>query len=126
MSFATSILTVITGNVALNAAVNGIYYQIIPDNLPMTNISVVYTFKLIDSIDHLAKNNEIDIYSLDVAIIAKDTATIDTVTGLIRALLDNYKTSPFKDVHCENTDIELDGEREQYIGNLNYKIHYQN
>jgi len=126
MSFASDIYTLMTSDSTLNAAVDGIYYQIVPDNPDLDEVNIVYTFSLIDSIDILEKNNEIDIYSLSVSIVAQDTAELDTITGHVRTLLDNYDSTSFRDIKLETTEQEIEGEREQFVKTLNYKIMYQN
>jgi len=126
MSFASDIYTLMTSDSTLNAAVDGIYYQIVPDNPDLDEVNIVYTFSLTDSIDILEKNNEIDIYSLSVSIVAQDTAELDTVSGHVRTLLDNYDSTAFRDIKLETTEQELEGEREQFVKTLNYKIMYQN
>ena len=126
MSFATSINTLLNSNSSINSAVTGIYYEILPDNASITSSNVVYRFQLTDSIDILAKNNEIDVFILDIFIISPDSNTIDTITGLFRTFLDNYDTSVFKDIKLDNIELAYEGERAQFINNMTYKITFQN
>jgi hypothetical protein len=125
MSFATSLYTLLTGDTAINAAVNEIYYQNLPDNTPITATNIVYYFDLTESIDHLAKNNELDIYNLELTIVAPDTNTIDTVLNLVRTYLDNYTSSEFRDIKAQNSGTTIEGERNQYTCTINYRIIYQ-
>jgi hypothetical protein len=126
MSFATSINTLLNSNTSINNAVSGIYYEILPDNASITASNVVYRFQLTDSIDILEKNNEIDIFILDIFILSPDSNTIDTITGLFRTFLDNYDTSLYKDIKLENIELAYEGERAQFINNMTYKITFQN
>ncbi len=124
MSFASDIYTLLTANTAVNNSVSGIYYQIIPDNESITANNIVYDFYLSESIDILAQNNLIDIYNVDIIILSDDTLEVNTIAGLLRNYLDNYKDSKFGDVKAENFDVKWEGERGQYIGTLKYKITY--
>lgn len=124
MSFANDLYTLMTSSSAVNAAVDGVYFQIIPDNTGTDEVDIVYTFSQIDSIDHLARNNEIDIYNLNIIVLAPDTAEADGVVTILRAYLDNYTSTAFLDIKYQTSEISIEGEREQYIITLNYKITY--
>jgi hypothetical protein len=126
MSFATDLHTLLTSNTSLNNAVGGIYYQILPDNVSLTASNIVYQFNQLDSLDYLGKNNEMDIYVVSIIIVCADTLVLDTLTTLIRGMLDNHMTTKFRDIKFEGSDTEMEGERGQYIGQLKYRITYQN
>jgi hypothetical protein len=126
MSFATDLHTLLTSNTSLNNAVGGIYYQILPDNVNITASNIVYQFNQLDSLDYLGKNNEMDIYVVSIIIVCADTLVLDTLTTLIRSMLDNHMTIKFRDIKFEGSDTEMEGERGQYIGQLKYRITYQN
>jgi hypothetical protein len=126
MSFATELYTLMTSNSSLNAGVTGIYFQNLPDNFDLKLKYIVYSSSLVDSIDHLAKNNEIDIYTLKVNIIAPDSNTVDTIVGFVRSYMDNLTSGKFRDIKCEQVDNDLEGDREMYVAVIQYKIHYQN
>jgi hypothetical protein len=125
MGFASKLYNLITGITGLSAAVEGIFYQNMPDNSPIDKINVVYDFNLIDSIDHLKKNNELDIYHIELIIVAPGTDDIESVVSIIRAYLDNYVASDFRDFHPESIDTSFEGERGQYVGRIKYKLIYQ-
>jgi len=129
MSFATDIYTLLTANTAINNAVDGIYFQILPDNESLTGSNIAYQFQLSDNISTLETNNVIDIYDVDLAIVCPDTATLDDIIGHIRAYLDNYDggvSSKFRDVNMISIDTQNEGERGQFVGSLKYKIFYMN
>jgi len=126
MSFATDIYSLMIADTALNTAVpGGIYFQNLPDNPVLTQKYIIYTYSLTDSIDHLAKNNELDIFNLRITILAPDTNSLMTIVDTLRAYLDNLETSKFRDIKSQNSETETEGDREQYSYTINYKLTYQ-
>ena len=126
MSFATDIQTLLTGSSAINSKVGGVYFQNLPDNTPVTATNIVYQFNLSDSVDILEQNNLMDIYTLDLILVAPNTQTIDELMTVIRTYLDNYDSVKFRDIKYQNSDQNTEGDRGQYTCSMTYKIIYQN
>jgi hypothetical protein len=125
MAFEADILALLKSNDDLNAMVSGIYYQIVPDNPALTAKYIVYTFNYDNGVNHLQRNNEIDIYTLNIVIVAPDTVSIADIKNKIRQFMDNYTDSKFLDVSIQNTEMVIEGEREQFIETMAYRIWYR-
>jgi len=125
LSIAMLFYNLLNANTDLSGLFDGFYYLMAPDNVSPDSTMLIYSIDLIDSWDVIGRNNVMDIYDLNINIFAADTSEIDILVKAVRTFLDNYSDSHFKDINLETGGLDNEGEREQFMYNLNYKITFK-
>ncbi len=127
MSFATDINTVLQGDAALNTAVSSrIYSYMLPDNLGVELSSIVFTYKKEGGSHVLEEDNVLEDYSLYVVILSPDSATNETISALVRTLLDDYEDDSILDMTYEGDTNGIDQDKERFFKSLEYKCTFLN
>lgn len=126
MSFRTDINTLMNADSAINALVSSINFLNGPDNVNLKSDYIVYNNERIDGIGSFDAYEEMSIYKHEIAVFSDSTVNLDNITEAVRNYLDNYETTPFLDVRLISDEPANEGDKEQYINILEYRIIYKN
>jgi len=124
MSYGSNIRTIMIGDSSLNAAVDGIFYEHLPDNFDLTKAWVVYTFSINSQQDCLDTKNVFHTYDLAVRVICNDTNTRESLSDYITDYLNGNDSDGIQDIWFVNSSPTNDLEKAIYANTLSFSSFY--
>lgn len=126
MSFAKDINALLRADPSLWGFVGGnIFYENIPDNFSLEKPFLVYSFVKGEPIKLLSGIKVLDIYTLTIKIVHKDTALLDSASLRASEYLDNISSGNIRDMEFQNDEKGVDLEKKLYQNEMTFSVHYE-
>lgn len=125
MSYGTDIKALFDADSSLNAAVQDVNYEHLPDNFDLTKDWVVYSFRVSgqsDCIDN--KKNVFQNYELVVRVISDSTFKRESLSDYIVDLLNGNSYGGIKDIFFTSSSPTMDQEKAIYANSLTFDSVY--
>lgn len=127
MSFNSKVYDLLSGITGITDIVgDDIYGFNLPDNFDTTHEAIVHTSRMEEGWNALDGDNVLEIYTLYVVIFGINTETMETLSAAVRAGIDNYSDTYFRDITFQGDIYSPDYEKDRYEKALQYRIIFDN
>ena len=121
MSFATDILSLMTGDSSINAEVEDrIFYENLPDNFDLNLEWILYHYRRAGQSSCLNGANAFRTFEVTVIIITQDTERLEDLTEMVISHLDGNGAGDIMDVVFTGDGHSFDQEKNIYMNTLNF------
>jgi hypothetical protein len=125
MSFGTDIYATMIGDTSINAQVNGIYFENLPENCDLTKTYIVYSFKKEIGISTFVDQDLLSNYILYVNVITTDNDSLLSLSEYIQDYLTSIVNISIRFIDFVADSHSLDLEKNIYENRLEFNVIYK-